>query len=394
MIDNNPGLFRRLINLGASQSDTEELRFKKAVLTLISGLIALLAILWGSLYIYAGYPFSGAIPLAYAFISFCTIIYFFSTQKFFFFRFSQFLLMLILPFLLMWSLGGFANSSVVLIWAFFTPLAALFFNDLKSAFRWVIAFLVLIIVSGVIDPFVSKIVPSMPIVLNISFFVMNMGAGFLLIFIVIHYFVKDRESANIAALTAKEEALKSKEELEHAYKQLQNNEIKIRELMLTDALTGLPNRRFLDERLNDEIKRLKRYGNQLSLILTDLDFFKNINDSYGHNKGDEILVEFSKILKQDLRPTDFSARFGGEEFLVILPETSIHAAEVIAERIRKQMKSIRVEGITENISASFGVTNVAANETATEAFIRVDKALYQSKKMGRNTVTAISNNAH
>ncbi|HFD33360.1 MAG TPA: GGDEF domain-containing protein [Gammaproteobacteria bacterium] len=378
------------MNLGASQSDTEELRFKKAVLTLISGLIALLAILWGSLYIYAGYPFSGAIPLAYAFISFCTIIYFFSTQKFFFFRFSQFLLMLILPFLLMWSLGGFANSSVVLIWAFFTPLAALFFNDLKSAFRWVIAFLILIIVSGAIDPFVSKIVPPMPIALNISFFVMNMGAGFLLIFIVIHYFVKDRESANIAALTAKEEALKSKEELEHAYKRLQNNEIKIRELMLTDALTGLPNRRFLDERLNDEIQRLKRYGNQLSLILTDLDFFKNINDSYGHNKGDEILVEFSKILKQDLRPTDFSARFGGEEFLVILPETSIQAAEVIAERIRKQMKSIRVEGVTENISASFGVTNVAANETATEAFIRVDKALYQSKKMGRNTVTAIA----
>jgi len=183
--------FWKLINFGVLASDSEEQRIKKSVLTLISGAIAMLAIVWGSLYTYSGYPLSGAIPLAYAFISACSITYFFVTKKFSFFRFSQFFMMLILPFLLMWSLGGFANGSVVLIWAFFTPLAALFFHDLNSSFRWITAYLVLIVISAFIDPIVSDYTLPMNQSLNITYFVMNMGAGFLLIFFVINYFVKE-----------------------------------------------------------------------------------------------------------------------------------------------------------------------------------------------------------
>ncbi len=381
------------VNRGALASDSEELRLKKAILTLISGAIALLAIIWGSLYIYAGYPLSGAIPLSYAVISFISILRFFITKKFEFFRFSQFFLMLLLPFLLMWSLGGFANSAVVIIWAFFTPLAALFFHDLQASSRWVTAFLGLILLSAFIDPLVSARVEPMGQTLNISFFVMNLGAGFLLIFIVINYFVKDRQMANAAAIAAKEDALRAKDELERAYERLQDHEMKIRELMLTDPLTGLPNRRYLDERLDMEMKRLQRYNNQLSLIMADLDFFKKINDTLGHAKGDEILQEFARIMQQGLRNTDFPARFGGEEFLVILPETSLETAKHIAERLRQMVQEISVNELEAPISASFGVTDVRAGESAKHAFIRVDKALYASKEQGRNRVTAIPANA-
>ena len=381
--------FWKLINYGVLASDSEEQRIKKSVLTLISGAIAMLAIVWGSLYTYSGYPLSGAIPLGYALVSTCSILYFFITKRFSFFRFSQFFMMLILPFLLMWSLGGFANGSVVIIWAFFTPLAALFFHDLKSSFHWIMAYLTLILISAFIDPIVATNIQPMSQTLNISYFVMNMGAGFLLIFFVINYFVTDRERANLLALKAKEDALQAKDDLERAYERLQNNELKIRELMLTDALTGLANRRFLDERLADEMARLKRYGNQLSLIMTDLDYFKQINDTHGHVVGDEILVEFARILKDDLRPTDFAARFGGEEFLIILPETSIESANFIAERIRKKLHQIKVDRIDKPITASFGVTSIQLDETPKDAFIRVDKALYQSKESGRNQVTLL-----
>lgn len=382
--------FGKLVNYGALASDSDEQRLKKAVLTLISGFIAILAVFWGILYIYSGYPLSGAIPLSYALISAFSILYYFITKKFEFFRFSQFLMMIILPFLLMWSLGGFANSSSVIIWGFFTPLAALFFHDLQASSRWIIVFSGLVILSGFIDPMVSTQVEPMDQTLNITYFVMNLGAGFALIFIVINYFVKDRERANYEALKAKEDALQAKNDLELAYERLQNNEVKIRELMLTDALTGLANRRFLDERLTDEMARLKRYGNQLSLIMTDLDFFKQINDNYGHAKGDEILVEFSNILKNDLRPTDFVARFGGEEFLIILPETSLESAIVIAERIRNSIRKCHNSKLEKEITASFGVTDIQPSDSPKDAFIRVDKALYQSKENGRNQVTSLA----
>jgi len=199
--------------------------------------------------------------------------------------------------------------------------------------------------------------------------------------------LKNRERANLAALQAKEEAVKAKEDLERAFERLQNNETKIRELMLTDSLTGLANRRFLDERLADEIERLKRYGNRLSLIMTDLDYFKQINDAHGHVFGDEILIEFAKILKEDLRPMDFAARFGGEEFLIILPETSIESANIIAVRIREKLLKTKLTKTDKPVTASFGVTEIHTRDSARDAFLRVDKALYQSKENGRDQIT-------
>ena len=382
-------IFWNYANLGVLPEDSDEMRLKKAVLTIISGGIAMLAIFWGTLYVASGYLLSGVIPLSYAVISFLSIAYFFKTRRFEFFRFSQLLLILLLPFLLQASLGGFANGSAVMVWGFFSPLAAMFFADNKSAFRWLLAFTALTILSGLLDETVSQMVAPIPKHINTLYFMINMGAGCVLIYIVLHYFVKDREHSHLLAIYAKEEAVTAKENLQDAYGRLQQQESKIRELMLTDPLTEIANRRYLDERIMTEMDRVSRYGQSLAVIMTDLDHFKKFNDVYGHLRGDEVLKTFARVIQDNLRATDFVARFGGEEFVILMPETSSDGACKLAERIRQSMQLQSIVGINEQVTASFGVTMMHEGDNPTQIFMRADSALYQSKEKGRNTVTFI-----
>ena len=373
----------RLTQHACLPTDSDAERTKKSVLTMVAGIIAFLAIFWGSTYVALGYPLSGSIPLSYAAISFLSIGYFFATKKFAFFRFSQLLLILWLPFLLQWSLGGFANGSVVMIWAFFTPLAAMLFADAAHAAKWLIAFLALAIFSGFIDGSVRDLAPPMGAAANITFFVLNMGFGCASVFVVLNYFVKQREESLQQVVTAHNE-------LERANKMLRQNENRIRELMLTDPLTGLGNRRHLDERLQVEVSRAQRYGNSLCVIITDLDHFKGINDTYGHSVGDHVLKIFAQHLQEAVRTTDFVARFGGEEFILVLPETALQGAMQLAERIRATLEKKDFSGIQRSITASFGITDVKVGDTMEEVFLRADRALYCSKENGRNRVTQLA----
>jgi diguanylate cyclase (GGDEF)-like protein len=375
------------VNKGSLAEDSDEIRLKKAILTLISSGIAILAVFWGSLYVFSGYPLSGAIPLGYAAISFFSITRFFKNKKFSAFRFSQLLLILLLPFLLMWSLGGFANGSVVMVWAFFAPLAALFFSGRTSAARWLFAFVALTIISGLLNDQLAVLARPMNDSLNTIYFIMNMGAGFLMIYIVLYYFVKDRQASQAMALKSREEALQSKAQLQAAYEQLKENEIKIRELMLTDPLTGVANRRYLDQCLEQELQRIQRYGDKFSVIMTDLDFFKRINDKYGHNTGDTVLVKFTKVLNDNVRASDFVARYGGEEFVILLPDTDHEGATELAERIRLDVAQYRFPDVQESVTASFGVTTVTDAHNSVEVLKKADEALYSSKKQGRNRTT-------
>jgi diguanylate cyclase (GGDEF)-like protein len=375
------------VNKGSLAEDSDEIRLKKAILTLISSGIAILAVFWGSLYVFSGYPLSGAIPLGYAAISFFSITRFFKNKKFSAFRFSQLLLILLLPFLLMWSLGGFANGSVVMVWAFFAPLAALFFSGRTSAARWLFAFVALTIISGLLNDQLAVLARPMNDSLNTIYFIMNMGAGFLMIYIVLYYFVKDRQASQAMALKSREEALQSKAQLQAAYEQLKENEIKIRELMLTDPLTGVANRRYLDQCLEQELQRIQRYGDKFSVIMTDLDFFKRINDKYGHNTGDTVLVKFTKVLNDNVRASDFVARYGGEEFVILLPDTDHEGATELAERIRLDVAQHRFPDVQESVTASFGVTTVTDAHNSVEVLKKADEALYSSKKQGRNRTT-------
>lgn len=156
-------------------------------------------------------------------------------------------------------------------------------------------------------------------------------------------------------------------------------------LSRTDLLTGLANRRAFEEELRDAISRCSRYGEAASLIMIDLDSFKDVNDQYGHEVGDSVLEEFAQRLSGALRLADRPARWGGEEFAVILPMTGLEEALELAERLRHVVQDRPYEdaGI---LSASFGVTAIRADDELGEAVLRADRALYTAKRRGKNRV--------
>ena len=152
-----------------------------------------------------------------------------------------------------------------------------------------------------------------------------------------------------------------------------------------DIMTGLYNRAYYLDKLDNELVNAQRYNKNFSLIIFDIDHFKNVNDTYGHLKGDEVIVAVADTALKNIRKNDFVARWGGEEFIVLLPETAISSAELIAENLKKSIENIKVEGV-ENVSASFGVTQYIKNDDEKTIVKRADEALYEAKKTGRNKV--------
>ena len=156
----------------------------------------------------------------------------------------------------------------------------------------------------------------------------------------------------------------------------------------TDAVTGLANRRTIDERMRHEMARAERLGCGFSVILGDLDHFKSINDEFGHLVGDQVLVAAAGVLADQARPYDLPARFGGEEFMVLLPESTLADAMTIAQRIRTAILRIAVPEVTRQITMSLGISTWGQGDTLGELVGRADAALYQAKRRGRNRVVA------
>jgi len=177
--------------------------------------------------------------------------------------------------------------------------------------------------------------------------------------------------------------------LEAARRQLVEQKELAEELARTDTLTGLANRRAFDEAVQQEIRRAQRYDEPLALILTDIDYFKKVNDTYGHHVGDQVLVGFARTLQDSVRDVDRVGRWGGEEFVILLPGTSLEEATLAAERMRLAVAGspIRVEGATCGFTASFGVARFSTAEPTLDAMLgRADTALYRAKSNGRNRV--------
>ncbi len=171
-----------------------------------------------------------------------------------------------------------------------------------------------------------------------------------------------------------------------------NDEIKI--LSITDPLTKVYNRAYLNEYLPQEISRARRFAHYLSIIMCDLDNFKNVNDQHGHEAGDVVLKAVSDSLKDSIRRSiDWVVRLGGEEFLIVLPETNLKGAHFAAERLRKTVEGLRIQygALTIPITASFGVSSydphINSNGTSPDQLFReADQCLYAAKKEGRNLV--------
>ncbi len=167
---------------------------------------------------------------------------------------------------------------------------------------------------------------------------------------------------------------------------------KLENLSMTDELTGLNNRRYFDDHFRIEQEKVNRYDNSLCLIMIDIDHFKTINDEFGHTVGDNVLIEFSDLLRSQVRETDFLSRWGGEEFMLLLPEIGISKAKIIAEKLRRLISSHQFSH-NKKLTASFGVAWVSPNQESKRSSIHnVDSALYQAKNEGRNRVKVFEEN--
>jgi diguanylate cyclase (GGDEF)-like protein len=165
---------------------------------------------------------------------------------------------------------------------------------------------------------------------------------------------------------------------------------KYEQLSITDPLTGLLNRRYLEERMMEEIKRSRRYGHPMSFMMIDVDEFKSYNDKFLHTAGDKVLQTLAHHMKDSLRGADVAARYGGEEFSILLPQTALTEARAIAERLREKVATAEFPNRT--VTISIGVASFAPNiRTSEELISAADKALYEAKNKGRNNVQVYQN---
>lgn len=178
-------------------------------------------------------------------------------------------------------------------------------------------------------------------------------------------------------------------QLEIVNQQLEARNRALEKLSTTDTLTGVANRAKLEQVLENEIQRCDRYDKVFSVILTDVDHFKHINDTYGHQQGDHVLQQLCRVLEIHLRHTDTLGRWGGEEFLIVATETDLTETERLAQRLRKAVEQHDF-GLDPPVTASFGVACYQRHDDLVSLFAKVDAALYRAKTGGRNQVRAVS----
>jgi two-component system cell cycle response regulator len=164
------------------------------------------------------------------------------------------------------------------------------------------------------------------------------------------------------------------------------------EMAITDGLTGLYNRRYMESHLATLVDQAAGRGKPLTLLVLDIDYFKAINDTYGHDAGDDVLREFATRIKKSIRGIDLACRYGGEEFVIVMPETDMAVAALVAERIRRRIASepfaIDQGAKAIDVTLSIGLSALATNDTAATILKRADQALYRAKRDGRNRVVA------
>src|SRR5947209_5804486 len=164
------------------------------------------------------------------------------------------------------------------------------------------------------------------------------------------------------------------------------------ELAITDALTGLYNRRYLETHISGLIEHAFSRGKALTVLVLDIDYFKSINDSHGHDVGDEVLREFALRVRKSIRGIDLACRYGGEEFVVIMPETDLAVGTTVAERLRRRIAgepfSVHQGVRSIEVTISVGIAALSDGDNGATVMKRADQALYRAKRAGRNRVVS------
>jgi diguanylate cyclase (GGDEF)-like protein len=194
-------------------------------------------------------------------------------------------------------------------------------------------------------------------------------------------------------ITLQQQLLLERQELEKSSYELVLSNRRLQQMANTDILTGLSNRRYAMTRIEQEWETARRYNRPLSVLMLDLDFFKSVNDTFGHHVGDQILVHTAAIIRENTRASDIPCRLGGEEFFVIATNTDQASALILAERIRSTIESHQLKGIElrRKVTISIGVAAKTENKSSWESLIQLaDNALYEAKNSTRNAVRVAS----
>jgi diguanylate cyclase (GGDEF)-like protein len=197
--------------------------------------------------------------------------------------------------------------------------------------------------------------------------------------------LKARVKNQIDLKSSRDQLIQKNKELEGLIQKLEISAI-------TDPLTGLYNRRYMMQKISEEVARFTRYGHSFVMIMADIDYFKLINDQYGHECGDDVLKAVTQTMAIGLRANDVLARWGGEEFLLLLPETTMDGGRLLAERIRQQVEELKVSYNQHTISVTLtlGLSHFSSGLTVDKVIFLADQGLYQGKKSGRNKVVAVA----
>ena len=192
------------------------------------------------------------------------------------------------------------------------------------------------------------------------------------------------EGARQAVKNLKKQLREQEGELQRQNAALLEAYLRIESLSRHDPLTGVANRRWLDEVLTLEVERSRRYGSTLSAIMADLDQFKSINDTYGHLVGDKVLQAAAEVFRREVRMTDLVGRYGGEEFMFVLSNTGIMEAHNLAERLRTALEQTDLQFRSEPATSSFGIAEWEIGDLVPDLVRRADEAMYVAKRSGGN----------
>ena len=383
-------LMNAYMQMGVGPEDTDEEILKKRMLSFLPLIIGVVATTLGFLYIGFGHYLSASIPLSYAVISVLNLWHMYLTKKIWFLQISQLLLVLFLPFFLMWSLGGFNGGSYMLIWAFYAPVAAMAFEKNKNSF-WIITFMVMIVVSSFLNSTLIDEVSQLPEVWINVFFVMNSIIGFGGIFFMFQYYVRDKERRSELVIFKEHEALLKKTD------ELAVANLKLNEIATHDNLTGLENRLSLLDKLQDAIHYAMDNDQRLALFFIDLDRFKQINDTLGHPVGDQVLIHISNVLRGHVNGNDIVSRLGGDEFVVLVDKfEDIEQLSSLAAKITDAVRQvIQLEDQELQVTCSIGITIYPDDMQSDEVLLHhenianmllrnADTAMYRAKEQGKN----------
>ena len=380
--------FHNLSHMAITNMDSEDEITKKLALTLLPLYVSIPAIILGSIYFYTGNISAFYIPLSYIIISALSYAYLYKTKKFRNFEIVQLIMILFLPFLLMWTLGGFTNGSFVFIWSFYSPVAAAMYCEFSNAKRRLFYMLiVLILISVIIDStLVENINNTIPELIIDIFLFLNIGAGLGGVYFLITYFTD-----NIRRISM--ELKRDRESLYNLTHDLQSANEELETLANCDVVTDLPNRLSFISLVTNLLKKAKKENKKVAILFLDLDGFKAVNDTHGHEAGDMILKIVGSRISSVIRDTDIVARIGGDEFAISLDGiTDIKDVEKVTKTIIKVVNELC--HYNENpcqVGVSIGISIYPEHgEDIEELMKKADEAMYGVKKTGKNNYAIFS----